>query len=272
MIPKVIHYCWVGGQPLSDLAQKCIKSWKKYCPDYEIKEWNENNFNIDCCAYTREAYDAKKMAFVSDYVRLYVLVNEGGIYMDTDVEVRSSLDSYLNNHAFSGFQSINEIPTGIMACEKGFPLFYELLHDYDCRHFELSRGEYDASTNVEAITARCIEKGLRLNNQEQFVEGFHLYPMDVFCAKDCVTGEICSTDNTVTIHHFAGSWKAKELVIGKKIRDSLKGKGIALEMLGRVLALPFTFIGRCKLEGTKKSVKFYLHRTWALIGKKELNQ
>ena len=123
MIPKTIHYCWFGGNPLPDLAVKCIDSWKKYCPDYEIKEWNEKNFNLDACPYVREAYEAKKWAFVSDYARLYAMVTEGGIYMDTDVEVLKPLDEYLDNLAFSGFQTEKEIPTGIMACEKGFPLF-----------------------------------------------------------------------------------------------------------------------------------------------------
>ena len=95
MIPKVIHYCWFGGNPLPELAQKCIASWKKYCPDYEIKEWNESNFDLNCCDYVREAYEAKKWAFVSDVARLYAMVHEGGIYMDTDVEVIAPLDSLL---------------------------------------------------------------------------------------------------------------------------------------------------------------------------------
>ena len=131
MIPKIIHYCWFGGNPLSDLAQKCIDSWKKYCPDYEIKEWNESNFDLNSCDYVREAYQAKKWAFVTDYVRLYAMVTEGGIYMDTDVEVIRPLDSFLSNRAFSGFEDETNIPTGIMACEKGFPLFEELLEEYN---------------------------------------------------------------------------------------------------------------------------------------------
>ena len=105
MIPKVIHYCWFGGNPLPELAQKCIASWKKYCPDYEIKEWNESNFDLNCCDYVREAYEAKKWAFVSDVARLYAMVHEGGIYMDTDVEVIAPLDSLLQYHAVSGFET-----------------------------------------------------------------------------------------------------------------------------------------------------------------------
>ena len=128
MIPKVIHFCWFGGKPLPDIANKYIDTWKRHCPNYEIKQWDETNFDIASCAYTKEAYEAKKWAFISDYVRLYAMVNEGGIYMDTDVEVLKSLDVFLNHQAFSEFEDEVSIPTGIMGCEKGFPLFKELLH------------------------------------------------------------------------------------------------------------------------------------------------
>ena len=260
MIPKIIHYCWFGGNPMSELSKKCIESWKKYLPEYEIKEWNEQNFDVNCCDYVREAYEARKWAFVSDYVRLFALVNEGGIYMDTDVEVLSPLDNYLLEKAFSGFQSDDEIPTGIMASEKGFPLFYKLLHDYDDRHFKIGDQEFDTSTNVEEITKTCLSKGLILNNEEQIIEGFHLYPKDVFCAKSCHTGEIVRTKSTVTIHHFAGSWQPKEYRLSNKIRRAFKDKGIIIETIGRILAFPWTFIGRCKLEGVKKSIKYYINK------------
>lgn len=105
MIPKIIHYIWFGGNPLPELAVKCIESWKKYCPDYEIMIWDERNFDVSVCAYTKEAYDAKKWAFVSDYVRLKALYEYGGIYMDTDVELVKSLDGFLHEKAFSGFET-----------------------------------------------------------------------------------------------------------------------------------------------------------------------
>ena len=105
MIPKIIHYCWFGGKPKPELAEKCIESWKKFCPDYEIVEWNEGNFNINSNLYVKQAYEAKKYAFVTDYVRLYALYTQGGIYMDTDVMVLKPLDEYLNHEAFSGFES-----------------------------------------------------------------------------------------------------------------------------------------------------------------------
>lgn len=206
-IPKVIHYCWFGGNPLPELAQKCIASWKKYCPDYKIIEWNENNFDINCCDYVREAYEAKKWAFVSDVARLFVLVNYGGIYMDTDVEVVKPLDDILKYEAVSGFQSDNKIPTGLMASEKGQKLFEEFLHDYDNIHFIQPNGTYDLTTNVDKITKICLKYGFIYNNCEQTVRGFKLFPSDYFCAKDTKTRKITITDNTYTIHHFDGSWK-----------------------------------------------------------------
>lgn len=206
-IPRVIHYCWFGGNPLTELAEKCIESWKKYCPDYEIIEWNESNFDINCCDYVREAYEAKKWAFVSDVARLFVLVNYGGIYMDTDVEVVKPLDDILKYEAVSGFQSDNQIPTGLMACEKGQLLFEEFLHDYDNIHFTLPDGKYDLTTNVTKIKKICLKYGFVHNNSEQTVRGFKLFPSDYFCAKDVETRKITITDNTYTIHHFDGSWK-----------------------------------------------------------------
>lgn len=210
MIPKTIHYCWFGGNPLPELAQKCIASWKTHCPDYDIIEWNESNFDINCCNYVHEAYKWQKWAFVSDVARLYALVTQGGIYMDTDVEVIKCLDSILCYEAVSGFESDTSIPTGLMACQKGHPLFVELLHEYDGIHFIKEDKTYDMTTNVTRITNICLKYGLKLNNTLQTVNGFTLFPKDYFCPKDCETGNLTITDNTYTIHHFDGSWLSAE--------------------------------------------------------------
>ena len=114
MIPKIIHYCWFGGNPLPELAQKCIASWKKYCPDYEIKEWNETNFDLNCCDYVREAYEAKKWAFVSDYARFWILYHEGGVYFDTDVEVPKPIDTIVEKGSFMGCEKSNQWPLGLV--------------------------------------------------------------------------------------------------------------------------------------------------------------
>lgn len=209
-IPKIIHYCWFGGNPLPESAKQYIETWKTHCPDYEIMEWNESNFDLNCCDYVREAYDAKKWAFVSDVARLHVLVQHGGIYMDTDVEVLRPLDDLLSYDAVSGFESEKRLPTGLMACCAGHPLFSELLHDYDGLHFVKSDGSFDTTTNVARITKVCLKYGVRLNNTLQTVNGFTLFPKDYFCPKDYETGTMELTDNTYTIHHFDGSWLSEE--------------------------------------------------------------
>lgn len=207
MIPKKIHYCWFGGNPLPDEAKKYIKSWQKHCPDYIIKEWNESNFDLDLYPYVREAYDAKKFAFVTDVVRLFALYNEGGIYMDTDVEVLSSLDPFLRHHAFSGFESPHRVPTGIMASEKGGVWAKDNLEYYNGRHFIKPDGRMDLTTNVDTITQYMVSKGLILNNKFQEIDGlFTMYPCDYFCPKSLKDGKIYLTPRSVTIHHFNGSW------------------------------------------------------------------
>lgn len=210
MIPKIIHYCWFGRNPLPELAQRCIASWKKYCPDYEIREWNEDSFDVTCCDYVREAYEAKKWAFVSDYVRLWAMVKFGGIYMDTDVEVIKSLDDFLQREALSGFESQTQIPTGLMACREGFALFEEFLEDYKDRHFVLEDGSFDLTTNVTRITNICLKYGLKQNNSLQCIKGFTLFPKDYFCPKDLNTLKLNITRNTYAIHHFDGSWLSQD--------------------------------------------------------------
>lgn len=217
MIPKIIHYCWFGGKPLSPMARRCIDSWKKYCPDYQIKRWDETNFDLNSCTYIREAYEAKKWAFITDYVRLCVMYNYGGIYMDTDVEVLKNLDCFLSEKAFSGFESVDRIPTGIMASEKECPIIKELLDRYQNRHFLMPDGSLDLTTNVEEITKVMINRGLVLNGTKQTVEGFTFYPKDYFCPKDYRTRNLELTTNSYAIHHFDGSWVPKSLRVKSKI-------------------------------------------------------
>ena len=211
MIPKTIHYCWFGRNPKPKLAKKCIKSWKKYCPDYEIIEWNEDNFDLNSAPlYVRQAYESKKWAFVTDYVRLWAMTEFGGIYMDTDVEVVKPLNQFLHHQAFSGFENDRAIPTGIMACEKGFALFTELLRFYDDKPFLNPDGTMNLTTNVEIITNMCLEYGLIQNGEYQVIQGFVLYPKDVFCPISWATGQLEKTKNTAAIHWFAGSWHTQE--------------------------------------------------------------
>ena len=204
------------------MAQKCILSWKKYCPDYEIIEWNENNFDMHYCKYVEEAYNAKKWAFVSDVARLYVLVKYGGIYMDTDVEVLRPLDDLLKYEAVSGFESVNRIPTGLMASVAEQPLFAELLHEYDDIHFLKEDGQYDTTTNVIRITNTCLKYGLQLNNSLQTVNGFTLLPSDYLCPKNYDTKVVNITNNTYTIHHFDGSWLSEKDKLKERLFEKYK--------------------------------------------------
>lgn len=185
----------------------CIASWKKYLPDYEIKEWNEDNFDVKCLPYVQEAYEARKYAFVTDYVRLYALYMEGGIYMDTDVEVVKNLDVFLNLSAFSGFETYKlRIQTGIMGSEKGGIWAKRMLEYYDGRHFITPQGYYDVTTNVKIITKLMKPYGFKSNNKKQTIASITFYPKDYFCPKDYRTGEVVMTENTYCIHHYAGSW------------------------------------------------------------------
>lgn len=240
MIPKKIHYCWFGGKDLPKLAEQCINSWKKYCPDYEIVRWDENSFDINSNIYVKEAYNAKKYAFVTDYVRLYALYTQGGIYMDTDVEVLKNLDQFLKNKAFSGFETDTTIPTGIMGAESGTKIFKELLDYYKDKHFIQKNGSIDMTTNVIIITDMMSQKGFTPNNKLQTVADFTLYPKEYFCPIDYQTKKKNITDNTYTIHWFAGSWKSgkdkvkyriytmAEKILGKenayKVSNFIKGK------------------------------------------------
>lgn len=250
MIPKKIHYCWFGGNPLPELAKKCITSWKKYCPDYEIIEWNETNFDLQYNSYVKEAYEAKKWAFVTDVVRLYALVTQGGIYMDTDVELLKPLDDFLGLEAFSGFEAVDRIPTGLMASKRNHSFFEELLYDYNGAHFFKEDGTPDLTTNVTRITDMCLKYGLILNNQKQTVNGFTLFPSEYFCPKDYVTKVVYQTDNTVAIHHFDGSWQSEE----NKYFSALNAK-FQKKHPGKFSSLRAKFLSIKKYRGLRVAIK-----------------
>lgn len=213
MIPKIIHYCWFGGNPKSKLIKKCMKSWKKYCPDYEIIEWNESNFDLNCCDYVKEAFEAKKWAFVSDYVRIWALNQYGGIYLDTDVEIKKNLDCFLVHSAFTGFER-KEFPfTAVFGCEKGYSLTQTIINSYAIRHFILQDNSFDLTTNTETITKLLIEKyNIKLDNsKQQFNDGLVVYPNDYFCPKSYDDNIVYSTENTYAIHWFNASWQSAEI-------------------------------------------------------------
>ena len=212
------------------MAHACIASWKKYLPDYELRLWNEDTFDINSVVYVKEAYEARKFAFVTDYVRLHAIYKFGGVYMDTDVEVIKNLDDLLNLPGFSGFESETEVPTGIMATEKHNKWAGEQINYYKNRHFLKSDGAYDLTTNVEIISSSMGANGFVLKNSYQVYRNcMHIFPKDYFCPKSR-SGLINRTPNTYCIHHFEGSWqplnqKVKKYffqkIVGPALTDSL---------------------------------------------------
>lgn len=226
-IPKTIHYCWFGRGPKSELIQKCIKSWEKYLPDYEIKEWNEDNFDININNYVREAYENKKYAFVSDFARLYAIYNEGGIYFDTDLEVIKNMDEFLEHNTFIGFEGNLSSFTAVFGSVKKSKWVKENLNYYKGRNFVLEDGSFDTRTNTDIVNEINVNKyGVKLNNTYQEFEDFVIYPSEYFSPKDWETGEIHTTKNTYSIHHFNGSWHDKyEKALVKKHQELVKKHG-----------------------------------------------
>lgn len=228
MIPKVIHWCWFGRGKKTPLIEKCIASWKKYLPEYEIKEWNEDNFDIHCNKYVEEAYNNRKWAFVTDFVRVYALYHEGGIYMDSDVEVLKPLDDFLSLPAFSGRDSANGSLTGTMGSEKGGRWVKDLLDDYEHRHFIKDDGSFDLTTNVVYTDQRMIPLGLTFEDVEFEVPGYmKLFKQEVFCPKSWKDRSYAVTPNSYTIHHFATSWHSPRDRHVNWVRDHL-GKYAAI--------------------------------------------
>ena len=230
MIPKTIHYCWFGRNLLPSSAQKCIDSWRRFFPDYEIKEWNEDNFDVSIIPYTRQAYEAKKYAFVSDYARFWILYHYGGIYFDTDVEVIRSMDDIVKRGAFMGFEldnvksgkSIPSIAPGLgIGAEKGNLIYAEILDKYEHLDFYLPDGTRNNFTMIPMVTGMMQEKGLRLVDELQTVESITIYPNDYFNPFDDITGVLRKTPNTRTIHWYAKTWADNNSPLQIKIKRLL---------------------------------------------------
>lgn len=207
MIPKIIHYCWFGGNPLPKSAIKCMNSWKKYCPDYKIIRWDESNFDVNMNEYCAEMYRQKKWAFLTDYVRLKAVYEYGGIYLDTDVELLKPLDPLLSNDAFMGFETTKKVATGLgFGAGKG-----NWFVNKNMKYYE----KWNITDHIETcpiITTRLLEPyGMDCNSTEvQVIEGVTIYPAEYFCAKHSHTGETHITKNTYAVHHFDASWNTKE--------------------------------------------------------------
>lgn len=210
MIPKVIHYCWFGKKPLTQSAKDCIESWKLSCPDYEIIEWNESNFDVNAIPYTAGAYKDKKWAYVTDYARLKIVYEHGGVYLDTDVEVLKPLDPLLTHKAFFGTQWPGVVATGLgFGAEAGTKLLKELMAGYEQRAYFHPNGESAAAVCVEIDNAVFKKWGIQPEDRIQQVADATVYPVDYFNPKDYETEIINTTENTYSIHHFHASWHSK---------------------------------------------------------------
>lgn len=229
MIPKKIHYCWFGRNPLPELAVRCIESWKKYCPDYEIIEWNEDNYDINKISYVKEAYQARKWAFVTDYVRLDVVNQYGGIYLDTDVELLKSLDPLLKYKSFFGMEEGKFIATGLgFGAEKGTKILKEMLNQYKGRHYCVKSNIYNFIGCPYYNTIAAFQFGFRMDIDEiQYLSECCIFPPEYFAPMN-FNGEMNITSNTYSIHHYAASWKEKEKKnkLGK-IYDDYQKSGIS---------------------------------------------
>lgn len=252
MIPKVIHYCWFGKGKYSDKIEKCILSWKKYCPDYKIICWNEDNYDIYKNKFVEQAYEKKKWAFVSDYARVDIVYQYGGIYLDTDVELIKPLDRLLDCEMYVGIESEDFVNLGLgFGAVKGHPYLKEIMGYYETREFVRNNGKMDLKTCPVIQTEILMRYGLRKEDKYQKLEKCIVYPSEVFSPKSFQTGETHTTSKSVSIHHYDMTWldekqkKSKEREWELKKRYGPKWGRI----LGMVQTGPYKLRTKIKNEG-----------------------
>lgn len=206
MIPKKIHYVWVGGTEKPSNIKRCMKTWSKHLKNYEIIEWNENNFDINSHPFVKKAYENKKWAFVSDYIRAYVIYHEGGIYLDTDVIILDNFDKFLNDRAFVGFENVDNPFTAVFGAEKNHPFVKQMLDYYDNIDMDFSFGD----NNTISVSKMLIDDyGCKKNNQMQLLkDGVRVYPDNILCNP---------SHESVSIHIFTGTWLSNKKSIKSKI-------------------------------------------------------
>ncbi|GHU76616.1 glycosyl transferase [Spirochaetia bacterium] len=260
MIPKIVHYCWFGGNPLPELALKCIASWKKYCPEYELTLWNEVNFDINTVPFTAQVASVKKWGFIVDYIRAYVVYNYGGIYLDTDVELLKPLDIFLNDVCFSGFEDEKYVnPGNIFAGEKGCSISKEIMDFYASYNFIQEDGALNFTPSPKIFTNILLKHGLKKNNTYQKLGVFTAYPTEYFCPKDFITGKINITANTYSIHHYDSSWFSdldKFLINRRRKITGIFGNNI----ITRTVLFILNFSTRCIRIGIKNTLSYYSNR------------
>lgn len=242
MIPKVIHYCWFGGNPIPEKDKRYIESWKNMCPDYEIVQWDESNYDITKNRYMKEAYEAKKWGFVPDFARLDIIYENGGIYLDTDVELIKNLDDLLDNKGFMGFEDGKNVnPGSCIAAEKNHPTIKKLMDIYKDLSFLNQDGTYNTTPSPVMNTDFLLEHGLKQNDQKQIVADLTIYPTEYFCPKDFFTEKINVTNSTYSIHWFNASWHTPREKLFLKI-----GKLMGPERYFKLVDIKNTLLGKPK--------------------------
>lgn len=222
MIPKIIHYCWFGGKNKPDIVGKCINSWKKYMPDYQIIEWNETNYDYRKCRYAKQAYDLQKWAFVSDFARFDILYQYGGIYFDTDVELIKRIpDDILAKSAFTCMEPSGKVSPGLVyGSEKSATFLKEMINEYESSTFLNEEGIPICKTVNLFITEKLLQNGYIEKNIYQEISGLSIYPSEVFCGFDLDIMEPYITDKTISVHHYSGTWIDNS--IKRKVQKYLK--------------------------------------------------
>lgn len=242
VIPKKIHYIWFGQNPKSEIVLKCIESWKRYFPDYEIIEWNEHNYDITKNDYVREAYKAQKWAFASDYARFDIINRYGGIYLDTDVEFLKPLpDEMLDHTAFTGFESSGKVAPGLIyAAPAGFQITEEILNEYDKMNFSNSE-----LVTVNTVVTKVFNRYQELKeNEYQIVSGMAIYPSVYFCGYDQNIDEYDIRPETICVHHYAATW-TKKITLKKRIQKIIKIT-VGIKMYRKLLNVKRFFFGISK--------------------------
>ena len=272
MIPKIIHYCWFGRNPLPESAVKCIVSWKKYCPEYIIKQWNEDNFDISSAPlYVRQAYEAHKWAFVSDYVRFWILYRFGGLYFDVDCELIKPLNDLIENGPFMGceFDGVSfsdsdspaaadiQVAPGLgLAAIPYMELYKEILKFYETAVFINGDGTLNLETVVKYTTDVLMSHGLKNVKGIQQVGEITVYPKEYLCPMDSLTGNLCITENTYSIHWFAASWCSISQKIEMQVHKLGFRFGINSKPVERILSFPFRVFEKFSQIGVKKTLIF----------------
>lgn len=253
MVPKIIHYCWFGTKEIPPMEKTCMESWKKYLPDYDVKLWNESNFDLTVCKYAQEAYATKKYAFVSDFCRIYALYEYGGIYFDTDVEVLKSFDKLLMHRAFLGFENRTMVGTAMIALEPHSPIAKDMLDYYYKTPFYDAKGNENLTTNVTLLNKILEKYGIKHENSYQELKGgVTVYPREYFFPKKLSETEFIITEAAYCVHKMSGTWLTARQ---KKLGSNIFWINVCRPILKKCLKLSIFLLGEDRAKNLEIKVR-----------------